>query len=590
MSNSIDKRSSSELDNCINKKPRLVSPTHSDEDDEDYVDENNEDNGDGREDQEKEDDENDDEYDEYEEDEDDDDKDEDDEDDEDEYEEDDDEDDEDEYEEDDDDDEDEDDDDDDNILEHELRALEKSDPVLFTALEMVKGEIKRTEPNIAEILKIPLRLEDRTKLCQYYEIYKSQEPNTVDWLKARTSIINMFKEYKAGYIQHAMYTPEEHETMRLEEEQLCGFDAQLALKYKILSLPTCRENKAIIYRRYEELSMIDNHNDEYGKIKHWLKWATSIPHDRIKDVKVDNITEFIREASHKLDAKLFGMEKIKEQILLFLSAKLMNPGMKRSNLGLVGPPGIGKTTIARMIAEIMEWGFEQISFGGMDKADFLKGHEYTYVGAQPGEIVKCLTRMGHKNGVLFLDELDKAADHPDIRAALLHLVDQSQNSEFHDNFLGEISIDLSHIWYVGSMNHPPDDPALADRWWIINVQGYTTDEKVTIVRKYILPVALENIGLLDGDITLDTTDAKYLLKKVGSESEKGVRTAQKTISDLVNKIHFILTHQNDKGELPFSTTFKMKEYLVKPVVLGTTLIDIFIENKELNGMMNMMYM
>ena len=542
----MNKRSVKSLDDYMNKKPRLESPPHS-EDDEDDEDEDYEETG-GEEDtsqSEEKDSEGSDEDGEGS---------------------------------------------DSTMMDYELRRLEQRDPVLFASLEMVKGEIKRTEPNIVEILKVPIRLEDRTKLCQYYEIYKSQEPNTVEWMEARTCVIGMIKEYKAGYIQHGLYTPEQHETMRQEEILLCGYDAQLALKYKILSLPTSRENKAVIFRRYEELLTLDTSNDEYGKAKHWLKWATKIPHDKIKDVSVDNITAFIKEASAKLDAKLFGMQKIKEQILLFLSAKLMNPGMKRSNLGLVGPPGIGKTTIARMISEIMEWGFEQISFGGVDKADFLKGHEYTYVGAQPGEIVKCLVRMGHKNGVIFLDELDKASDHPDIRAALLHLVDQSQNSDFRDNFLGEISIDLSHIWYVGSMNQPPDDAALADRWWIIQVPGYNTEEKITIVRKYILPGALKNIGLPKDSVILGEEETKYILRKVSSEGDKGVRTVQKAMGDVVNKIHFILAHQDDKGILPFSTTFKLTEKLPTPTTLTTKLIDVFIENKELNTMMNMMYM
>ena len=470
-----------------------------------------------------------------------------------------------------------------------MRELFVHDPELYNSLELVKNEIKRTEPNIVDILKIPLRLEDRAKLCQYYEIYKSQEPNTAEWLEARTCFNKMVKEYRVGYQQYLQFSPEQHAKMQAEEDQLCGFDAQLSLKYKILSLTTSRENKSIIFRRYEELLTLDQSNDEYGKLKHWLKWVTDIPHDKIKEINVPNITAFIREASRKLDEKLFGMQKIKEQILLFLSAKIMNPGMKRSNLGLVGPPGIGKTTIARMIAEIMDWGFEQISFGGIDKADFLKGHEYTYVGAQPGEIVKCLKHMGHKNGVIFLDELDKAAENSDIKAALLHLVDQSQNCEFKDNFLGEISIDLSHIWYVGSMNTIPSDEALADRWWIINVQGYTIDEKVQIVQKYLLPLAIENIGMSKESIVLVPADIKYLLNKVSKDEDKGVRTAQKIIADIVNKIHFIITHQNDNGELPFTTTFKLSKKLDFPVVLVPKLLDVFIENKELNTMITMMY-
>ena len=214
------------------------------------------------------------------------------------------------------------------------------------------------------------------------------------------------------------------------------------------------------------------------------------------------------------------MEKIKEQILLFLSAKIMNPNMKRSNLGLVGPPGVGKTAIARMIANLLDSGFEQISFGGVDKADFLKGHEYTYVGAQPGEIVKCLKRMGHKNGIIFLDELDKAAEHPDISAALLHLVDQSQNYDFRDNFLGEISIDLSHIWYIGSMNLRPSDEALADRWWIIDVGGYTIKDKSKIVKEYLLPKALTNINMDKSSVYFNDNSVVYFINKVSSTSDK----------------------------------------------------------------------
>ena len=172
----------------------------------------------------------------------------------------------------------------------------------------------------------------------------------------------------------------------------------------------------------------------------------------------------------------------------------MNPNMKKTNLGLIGPPGVGKTSIARLISEIMDWGFEQISFGGIDRSDFLKGHEYTYVGAQPGAIVKALQKMGHKNGILFLDELEKISKKPDITAALLHLVDQTQNSEFKDNYLGDISIDLSKIWFIGSMNNIPTDSAFADRWWIIRVNGYRDSEKKEIIKSYLLPKALKNMN------------------------------------------------------------------------------------------------
>ena len=479
--------------------------------------------------------------------------------------------------------------DEEDIINDEIEQLTTDTTDIKNNYLVVKDEFKKSEPNVSDLFSIPLRLEDRAKLTQYYNIYKGHIPFTDEWLESRNRYNYLLKEYKQGYKQYTQFSELEHQKMKDEEEKLTSFDAQLALKYKILSLSTSPENKSVIYRRYEELLSLDTTNDEYGKLKHWLKWATEIPHDIINNHKVDNITTFIKNASEKLNKELYGMEKIKEQILLFLSAKIMNPNMKRSNLGLVGPPGVGKTAIARMIANLLDSGFEQISFGGVDKADFLKGHEYTYVGAQPGEIVKCLKRMGHKNGIIFLDELDKAAEHPDISAALLHLVDQSQNYDFRDNFLGEISIDLSHIWYIGSMNLRPSDEALADRWWIIDVGGYTTKDKTKIVKDYLLPKALTNINMDKSSVYFNDKSVVYFIDKVSSSSDKGVRTIQKAILDLINKIHFIITHQNEEGKLPFLTSFNLNTKINLPLLLEKSTIDKLTENKKLSDVLNMMY-
>ena len=400
----------------------------------------------------------------------------------------------------------------------------------------------------------------------------------------------MLKEYKVGFEEYSKFSEEEHAKMIKEEECLSNFDAQLVLKYKILSLNTTMENKSIIYRRYEELLVLDTSNDEYPKLKHWLRWATNLSYDTIKETVVDNLTQFIKFASYKMDKELYGMKKIKEQILMFLSSKISNPNMRKSNLGLVGLPGVGKTSIARMIASLMDIGFEQISFGGVDKAEFLKGHDYTYIGSQPGEIVKCLSRMKHKNGIIFLDELDKASDNPEISAALLHLVDQSQNFDFKDKFLGEITIDLSHIWYVGSMNKIPKDDALVDRWWIIEVEGYNLSDKIEITEKYLLPKALQNTKLSRDSIVFGENSTSYFINKVSSEMDKGVRTIQKYIFDLVNKISFLVTHQNSEGKLPYNISFNTEKKLVYPVTLTPNLIDIVIERKKESNFLHMMYL
>ena len=474
-------------------------------------------------------------------------------------------------------------------IDEELEKLKQTDPEAHKTLEDIKQEISRTEPNIQDILKTPMRLEDRAKLCQFYEIYKTQMPNTNEWLEARNQYNELFKEYKAGYQQSKQYSEEQIKNMNEEEKLYTTFNAQLALKYKILNLEATKENKEIIYRRFEEMINLNPSMDEYGKIKHWLKWVTDIPHNKIKILDVDDHTAFIQKAKQKLDSELFGMEKVKEQILLFLSAKIRNPTMVHSNLGLVGPPGTGKTAIARLIAEIMELGFAQISFGGSDKADFLKGHEYTYVGAQPGEIIKSLKRIGHKNGVIFLDELDKIADNPDIRAALLHLIDPTQNVEFRDLFC-EIATDLSQIWWVGSMNSIPADEALADRWWIIEVDGYEQTDKVQIIENFLLPRALKNCGMEEDSVTFDTGSINFLIHKVCKSNDKGVRTIQKVVKDLVNKLSFIVSHQDENGELPFKTSFELGKKLTYPIKLTSELLNKLLINKDLNNIMSLSMM
>ena len=126
-----------------------------------------------------------------------------------------------------------------------------------------------------------MRLQDRAKLCQYYEIYKMQVPNTNEWLDSRQRYNDMFKEYKAGYEQSKKYSDTDIKRMDKEEEKFSGYDAQLALKYKILNLETSKKNKEVIYRRYEEFLSLDTTDDEFGKLKHWLTWATDFPHDRL---------------------------------------------------------------------------------------------------------------------------------------------------------------------------------------------------------------------------------------------------------------------------------------------------------------------
>lgn len=442
-----------------------------------------------------------------------------------------------------------------------------------------KLEILKTEPKIIKILSEPLLKQDRARLLQIYEIYKSTTPSTTEWLTIRNNCNKLFDECKNNYTQYCRYTKEQHADMKKQLDILETYNPNIDLQYRILNLNTNIENKQNIYSRYKELTEMVTDDDERGKLRHWLNWAISIPHDSIQTFPFskNQLTDFLRHVSTILDRELYGMKMVKEQILLFVSSKIQNPHMKKCSLGLIGVPGTGKTHVSRLLAHVLDFPFEQISMGGISNPDFLKGHEYTYIGAQPGEIVKCLRRMKYKNGILFLDEFDKISDNKDICSALLHITDPVQNSEFRDKFLSDVTIDLSYIWFIYSMNEFPTDSALRDRIFTIEVPGYELNDKVCIIKDYLFPKSLRNINVSPDSITISKKVAEYMIKrKENWEKDLGVRSVEKDVNNIVSKIDFLIKHQDKKGKLKgFDLSFDLKKVIRYPVNLTCDMIEVF---------------
>jgi ATP-dependent Lon protease len=468
--------------------------------------------------------------------------------------------------------------------------LEK-DPDAYKILMDVRDEIRRTEPNLVQILRDPMRLKDRAKIVQLWEIYNTCDPDTEERLDARNTVQRALKDAKTTYHQYMQYTSEEHSEMDNQIKDLTGYDAQLSLKYKILKLEASKDVKEAIYRKFEEFADMRSRDDEYGKLKNWLTWAVDVPHNRLKTLDYSNLTEFLRNVARKLDQELYGMDNVKEQLLIFLNAKIHNPTMKKCSLGLLGPPGSGKTALARLLAEVMDFPFEQISCGGVNGPEFFRGHDFAYVGSGPGEIVKCLKRMGYKNGVLYLDEYEKVSENEATCAALLGITDPSQNHVYQDLYLSGLPMDLSHIWFIKSMNALPNDSALRDRIFVVNVPGYSFTDKIEIVKNYLTPKACKNAGLAKNDIIFGAGAANHLVSKVCQCGDKGVRTIEKSITDIVNKIHFLVQHQDEDGVIKgFKISFDPKQKLTYPLSVSNELIDQFVESKETNSYLHSMYM
>lgn len=444
-------------------------------------------------------------------------------------------------------------------------------------LNITRKEIQREEPKIVDILTRPMRLEDRAKILTMYNIYKRQMVYTDEWNEHRKNINKKLQEYDQNWIHHKKYTNHQHRMMekKIKIFSSVATESELSLKYKILQLVASDHTKSIIYKKYTRFISMKASDDEYGKMKNWLTWATSIPHDR-KIVVQNAASNIIQEISNKLNSELYGMKSVKEQILLFINAKLMNPNMKRCNLGLVGSPGVGKTKISRLLASVLKWPFEQISFGGVSGTEFLKGHDYTYIGSGPGEIVRALARMKYKNGILFFDEYEKVSGNKNIASSLLHITDPSQNSEFRDNFLADINIDLSHLWFIYSMNSLPHDSALKDRIYVINVPGYSQADKIKMTQQFLLPRACENSGIPKNSITISDSASAYLIQRICDINEKGVRTLEKGIADIVNKINFIILNQDKNGNINIDVSFHLKNKLLSyPVKINSKMVKKF---------------
>jgi ATP-dependent Lon protease len=466
----------------------------------------------------------------------------------------------------------------------QLEQLKKNDKEAYDAYVLVIEEINKREPNIVEILKTPMRIKDKSKLVEMYEIYKNMDQPSEESLLLKDKIRVLYKKFKETYEEMQKLTQEKVDELKAESKKMKMFQPKMNLKQQILTLSTTPENKLTIYKKFKEFEELEG--EEASKLRKWLSNAISIPHNKIKTTNFDQfrISEILNRVYKTLSEELYGMEKVKEQLMLFLNAKLQNSQMKGCSLGLIGCPGSGKTSIAKTLSKCLELPFAQISFGGVSDPEFLTGHDFTYIGSRPGEIVRSLQRMGYKNGILFLDEFEKVSSKKGITSSLLHITDFSQNNEFRDNYLADITIDLSNIWFIYSMNNYPEDSALRDRIFYIEVEGYSIKDKIQIVKNYLLPKALLNVGKLKDEISFVNEDAIYhFINKIDKNNEqKGVRTIEKAVKDLVNKIHFLVSNKDMLGNLQttFKISFNDNKIRTYPIILDTESIDRLVKTER----------
>jgi ATP-dependent Lon protease len=325
------------------------------------------------------------------------------------------------------------------------------------------------------------------------------------------------------------------EQLKAIQRELGEDDPQQAdineLRDKVEAAGMSDEIKARALKEIDRMSRIPSASPEVGVIRTYVDWLIGLPWNVSTDDQLD-----IREAAAILDEDHYGLEKIKERILEYLAVRTLADTIRSPILALVGPPGVGKTSLGKSVARAMGRKFVRMSLGGIHDEAEIRGHRRTYIGALPGRIIQNLKTAGTNNPVFMLDEIDKIGMdfRGDPSSALLEVLDPEQNNTFQDNYL-EVPFDLSRVLFIATGNLiDPIPPALRDRMEIIQLPGYTQQEKIEIGKRFLVPKQMENHGLKDKHVVIADEAMTELVQAYTKEA--GVRNLEREIANIMRKV------------------------------------------------------
>lgn len=458
-----------------------------------------------------------------------------------------------------------------------IKELLKLNPLFKEELQIFLGHSDFTEPGKLADFAVALTTASREELQDVLETFDLQGridkalvllKKELDLSKLQNSI-NQKIESSISKTQREFFLREQLKTIKKElglekDDKTCDIE-KFEGRLKKRKVPT--DVMTVITDELEKLNVLEVQSAEYAVCRNYLDWLTIIPWGIYSDEHHN-----LKVAKKVLEEDHYGLNDIKERILEFISVGKLSGGVKGSIIGLVGPPGVGKTSIGKSIARALNRQFYRFSVGGMRDEAEIKGHRRTYIGAMPGKLIQALKFTQAMNPIIMLDEVDKMGSsfHGDPASALLEVLDPEQNKDFLDHYL-DVRCDLSNVLFIVTANVLDTIPEpLRDRMDVLRLSGYILEEKVEIAKKYLIPKNRKMMGLKLSDVEFTRGVLKQLIN--GYAREAGVRNLENTIKKVLRKVAVKIVKElekkskgKQKSESYQITEKNLKDYLGKPI-------------------------
>ncbi|HEX6297374.1 MAG TPA: endopeptidase La [Burkholderiales bacterium] len=426
-----------------------------------------------------------------------------------------------------------------------VKLNKKIPPEILTSLSGI-DEAGRLADTVAAHL--PLKLEQKQQVLEMFDV-KSRLEHLLSQLETEIDILQVEKRIR-GRVKRQMEKSQReyylNEQVKAIQKELGegeeGADLEeMEKRIRRAHMPKDARKKA--EAELKKLKLMSPMSAEATVVRNYIETIVNLPWK-----KKSKISKDIKAAQAILDRDHYGLEKVKERIVEYLAVQTRVDKMKAPILCLVGAPGVGKTSLGQSIARATNRKFVRMSLGGVRDEAEVRGHRRTYIGSMPGKILQNMTKVGVKNPLFLLDEVDKMGMdwRGDPSSALLEVLDPEQNHTFVDHYI-EVEYDLSEVMFVATANTLNVPPALLDRMEVIRLSGYTEDEKMNIAVKYLLPKQMKNSGLKDGELSVSEAAVRDIVRYYTREA--GVRALERELSKICRKaVKQLLTDKKDKGD------------------------------------------